>query len=808
MDPKRWKEISDLAALAAEAGPEERDSLLDSRPDLRGEVESLLRYLGEGSGPLDRPVVVAVTASPYAGRRIGRYEVLRELGRGGMGVVLLARRDEPDFEQLAAIKLSRISFQSEALARRFQEERRILARLEHANIARLLDGGVAEDGTPYLVMQYVEGVPLNDYCAAHGLDAKARIQLLLQVCSAVQYSHENLIVHRDIKPGNILVDSKGQPVLLDFGTARLLDPESGTGTTATALPAITARYASPEQVAGRAGSIRSDVYSLAVILYELLTGAWPYEAESDSVTSVLRAVAEQEPIRPSRRCADQAHRKFLAGDLDASLLKPLDKQPERRDGSVQQFAADLRSRPADQPGEARNPTKIYRARLFLRRHRLAAAAALLFVAGLAASTLYSLRQARVADREREKAVQVAMFLEQLLGASPKGGVSALATGGRELKVVDVIEQAAARVGEEFKNSPDIEVGLRSTIASALMALGDRDKAAPHVARAVALAETLHGDGHPVTARALTARGRLRMASGDYKGAQADFERTLAFYKASRNPEIAFQHSLLAEACFRQGDLQSSRLHFEEALRGMRAKFGDAHITTATMISNVGVVTDDAGDAAAAEKYFKEAAEALRALPGPPGNLTFPLIGLSRAHFFRREYAQALALADEAHRHALKTAGPRHPNTMVPALQAALIRAHQGDRTAERAARDTLSIVRSIFPPNHIEIARGLTVLGRILILNGKASEAVPLLGEAYGIARKVFQKDNWRPAESRLFLGAALSELGRMEEARVELEAAHREMSAVLPATHPRVAEAARVREQCLAATAGRPCTL
>lgn len=807
MDPERWREISDLAALAAEARPEQRGALLLSRPDLREEVESLLRYLAEDSGPLDQPVIAAPEPSPFAGRRIGRYEVLRELGRGGMGVVLLARRDEPDFDQLVAIKMSRISFQSESFARRFQEERRILAMLEHPNIARLLDGGVAEDGTPYLVMQYVEGVPLNDYCKTNHLDPRARIRLFLQLCDAVQYAHENLIVHRDIKPGNVLVDSKGQPILLDFGTARLLDPESGTGITATAMPALTARYASPEQVEGRAGSIRSDVYSLAVVSYELLTGEWPYEAESDSVPSVLRAVAEQEPIRPSRR-GDAARRKFLAGDLDAILLKALHKQPERRYGSVQQFAADLRRRLENQPVEARNPTTLYRMRLFLRRHRVAALAALFFVAGLTASTVYSLRQAREAEKEREKAVQVAMFLEQLLGASPKGGVSALATGGRELKVVDVIEQAAARVGDEFKNSPDIEIGLRSTIGSALMALGDRDKAAPHVARALTLAERLYGDNHQATARALTARGRLRMAAGDYKGAQADFERTLAFYKASRNPDIAFQHSLLAEAYFRQADLQSARHHFEEALRAMRAKYGDAHITTATMISNLGVVADDAGDAAAAEKHFAEAAKVLRALPGPPGNLVFPLNGLSRAHFFRREYAQALALANEAHQHALKTAGPRHPNTIVPPLQAALIRAHQGDREAEKAARDTLAVARTLFPASHIEIARGLTVLGRILILNRKSSEAVPPLREAYGIARKVFAKDNWRPAESRLFLGAALSMLGRMEEARAELDAAHREMSAVLPATHPRVVEAARVREQCLAAKAGQPCTL
>jgi serine/threonine-protein kinase len=806
MDSKRWKEISDLAAVAAETGPEEREALLRARPELRAEVESLLRYLDEDSGPLDRPPALE-GGGGYAGQRIGAYRVIRELGRGGMGVVLLAERDDPSLAQQVAIKLTRVSFQSEFYARRFLDERQILATLEHPNIARLLDGGVTEDGTPYLVMQYVDGVPLQQWAEAKTASFRERIEVMLKICAAVAYAHENLVVHRDLKPGNLLVTAAGEPMLLDFGTARLLEPAEQTGTTQTSLPMLTARYASPEQVAGMAGSARSDVYSLGVILYELLTGEWPYETENESVPALLRAVSEREPRRPSRVAKQAAASRQLAGDLDAILLKALEKAPERRYGAVLQFADDLRRHLAHEPVEARVPTVAYRAGRFLRRHALASTAAALAVFSLAGATAYSVRQAAIAEQEREKAVQVAMFLEQLLGASKKGGVSALATGGSELKVVDVIEAAASTVGEEFRESPDIEVGLRSTIGSALMALGENKKARPHVERAVELSERLYGDNHAATTRALSARGRLRMAEGNYAGAQADLERTVAWHRATNSQDISFQHSLLAEAYFRQGDLQGARRNFEEALKAMRAQFGDKHITTATMISNLGVVTDDAGDAAAAERHFAEAAAILRELPGPPANLLFPLGGLQRAYFFRGDYRQARIICEEAYAHARKTSGERSLSAIVPAMNLALVKAHLGDADAESLAGETVGVARERYPPRHIEISRSLTTYGRILIALGKPAQAEPLLREAADIARGVFAKDNWRPAESRVFLGASLAQQGKAEEAARVLRDGLREMNAVLPATHPRVLEAQRIHDRCLAGPAAG-CTL
>ncbi len=798
METDRWKEVSDLAAVLAETGAEEREAFLRAKPDIRKEVESLLRYLDEGTGPLDRPVAaVFAGGSGYTGQRIGAYRVLRELGHGGMGVVLLAEREDPQFQQQVAIKIARAAFQSEFFQRRFVEERQILARLEHASIARLLDGGITSDGAPFLVMQYVEGVPLDTWCAERNLDLMGRIRLLIKVCEAVAYAHENLVVHRDLKPANVLVTAAGEPMLLDFGTARLLEHAGQGGATQTAMPMLTARYASPEQVAGMAGSIRSDVYSLGVMLYELLCGEWPYQPAGEGSAALLQAVEEQEPRWPSRAAKDAGAARALRGDLDAILLHALEKQPERRYGSVRAFADDLRRYLALEPVGARKPTWGYRAGRFLRRHRWAASAAALVALSLAAATAYSVRQAQIADREREKAVQVAMFLERLLGASRRGGVSPLATGGRDLKVVDVIEAAAGQVGDEFKDNPDIEVGLRSTIGSALMALGTADKAKPHVERAVELSTALYGDDHAVSTRALTARGRLKLAAGDFAGAQQDFERAVKWHEANPSNDLSFQHSLLAEAYMRQANLQGARKHFELALVAMQKQFGTQHIAPATMINNLAVVMDDEGDAEAAETRFAESASILRALPGPPGNLVYPLLGLERMKFFRGDYQEAMEVGEEAYRHALNAAGERHPNTASARMLLAVVKAYAGVQDAEAEARATMQLLREIHPAGHLEIARGLASLSRVLIVVGKAPEAATLLGEAMPILRKLYPKDNWRTAETQLLLGAAEAMAGKPTAAVQHLEEGLREMRAALPERHPRVQEAIRIHTKC-----------
>ena len=342
-------------------------------------------------------------------RVVGAYRLDRRIGRGGMGDVWLASRADGQFEQRVAIKLVRSGLCAELLFTRFQQERRFLARLNHPNIARLIDGGVSSDGRPYLAMEYVEGEPILDFCEHRHLDLGARIHLFRQLCGAVEYAHRNLIVHRDIKPANVLVTADGSPKLLDFGIAKLI--QSDDASTATVLPALTPRYASPEQLRGEPVTTSSDVYSLGVLLFELLTGSLPYELRGNTTAEIVAAVTTQE-ARPASRTANRVPR----GDLDAVLAKALEKTPAARYGSVEQFAADLENYLSGRPVSARRLTARYRLGKYLRRHWAGAAAAGVVAVALAAAAAMSMREAHLAKLQEARGARVTEFLEDMLGS--------------------------------------------------------------------------------------------------------------------------------------------------------------------------------------------------------------------------------------------------------------------------------------------------------------------------------------------------------------------------------------------------------
>ncbi|MEO1087147.1 MAG: serine/threonine-protein kinase, partial [Acidobacteriota bacterium] len=402
MTPEEWQEIDALVQAAFERGPEERAAFLTracaGRPGLRREVAALLEADSRADDFLDRPAVEQAGAGaeprprPQPGALVGPYRLLEEIGYGGFCRVYRAERTGVEFSQHVAVKIVDpgldFGFGDDTggdIGRRFRQERQIVAQLEHPSIARLLDGGEA-GGRPYFVMEYIDGLPIDQYCAKGELDLEARIRLMLRVIDAVDYAHGRLVVHRDLKPANLLVASDGTPKLLDFGIAKALEPEAlslSAHATRSGLRPMTPAWAAPEQVRGGAITTATDVYALGLLLYAVLTGERAYDLGDMSPAAMEVLICDADPSPPSERLREQASAPVPAprveGDLDAIVSKALRKEPERRYRSVRELGADLERYLADQPVDARPATRTYRVGKWLRRHRWAAALTLVAV---------------------------------------------------------------------------------------------------------------------------------------------------------------------------------------------------------------------------------------------------------------------------------------------------------------------------------------------------------------------------------------------------------------------------------------------
>lgn len=458
----RYRQVEDLFHAALDQGAECLDSACAGDPALRAEVEALLASYHSWSAslpPIERPLLP----------RFGAYQCDGILGSGGMGTVYRAHRDDGQFHHEVAIKVLRGSLRSEWYRERFLAERQILARLNHPHIARLLDGGMTGQEEPYLVMELIEGEPLDVYCDARRLPLDDRLALFGQVLDAVDYAHRNLVVHRDLKPSNILVTKEGRAKLVDFGTSKLVEADAMT----TSLHAVTPAYASPEQLRGEPSGVASDVFSAGVILYELTTGAPPYSA-SQSITGALRrASGEIAASAPAPAVTVEAAqlrsvtldraRKALTGDLTAIMFKALEPEPARRYATAQALADDLARYREGRPVVAKAASRLYRAAKFIRRNRVAVAAGAVFTIGLAAATSVSLYQANVARREARRAEQINIFLNDMLGAADPSWYNSLNSKGASVTLLDVVDEMRDRIGSYFGTDPQVEIRLRRTI---------------------------------------------------------------------------------------------------------------------------------------------------------------------------------------------------------------------------------------------------------------------------------------------------------------------------------------------------------
>jgi tetratricopeptide (TPR) repeat protein len=585
--PQRWQRVKDVftaaSALPRADWPAYLEQACGEDPELAAEVASLLAAHAQQNAVVDRPAaahvsnLVAVAADRWIGRRIGPYEIAALVGRGGMGEVYRARRSDAQYEKEVAIKLVPGGYHAGFVLERLRAERQILANLEHPHIARLIDGGAADDGTPYMVMEFVDGAPIDRYCTQRKLPLRERLRLFCDVCSAVSYAHQRLVVHRDLKPGNILVTGDGGVKLLDFGIAKVLQPTVGDGSevpAATLMQALTPEFSSPEQILGRPVTTASDVYSLGVVLYVLLTGRGPYRSALDSTQAAIREVCEIEPLRPSAAlaAAGQPRGEHLDRDLDAIVLQALRKEPEQRYTSVEQLSDDLRCYLDGLPVKARGDEAGYRARKFLRRHRFEAAAAGLMGLALVGGTVVSLREAsiateqeRLADEQRARAERHFASVRQLADTFMFRVHDAIedlpgSTAARELLVTTALEYLNTLAAEA-----DQDPGLRQELASAFEKVADIQGRAyrantgePRAAldsytKAIALLEPLvAADPANTSARSALAQDHLEQSQlllllGDAATALARSERAVGMFEelAATQPVTATRRGLAA-----------------------------------------------------------------------------------------------------------------------------------------------------------------------------------------------------------------------------------------------------------------------
>jgi eukaryotic-like serine/threonine-protein kinase len=564
----RWDRLEQLFYAALALPAEERARFLDREcagdATLRADAESLLAFSGKTLHDLRKPVDEAAQnlASNEAGQQIGPYRLIRVIGEGGMGQVYLARRADHLFDQEVAIKLMHAGLkQAHSMLSRFSAERQILANLNHPNIARLLDAGITPDGVPYLVMEYIAGTRINEYCRVNKLPPKEILKLFLQVCSAVEYAHKSLVIHRDIKPANILVTPDGVPKLLDFGIAKLLDPDGESALTITGERMMTPEYASPELVRGDHVTTSTDVYALGVLLYELLTGERPFRLESWSPLKVVQVICGQQPQIPSvaaRANAKKANRALaprIDRDLDNIVLMAMRKEPSRRYVSVSALSADLQAHLSGYPVQARTDRWSYRSGKFVLRHKAAVAAAAIVVIALVAFSIAMGVLAKRANQARLTAQKETQFLNSIFQAATPDE-----SRGKAVMARDLLDQGTRRIDTELAGQPALQATMLDNVGRAYSALGLYPQAQSLLQRAFDLRRRIDGPGSLDTASTEHALGNVIRLQNEFKQAEPLFRNALGV----RERKLDSHDVLLAESLDSLGECLYLQDRFVEA----------------------------------------------------------------------------------------------------------------------------------------------------------------------------------------------------------------------------------------------------
>ncbi len=766
MTPELWQSAKDVFARATELPAARREDFVaeacGSNQELRQEITSLLAAYDESDNLLEKHAINLDLELgdqkhdlTYAGRVFGQYRIIREIGSGGMGSVFLAERQDDAYRRQVAIKIIRQTIPDSKLVQRFQQEREILAVLNHPNIATLHDGGISERGEPFFVMEYIEGEPLLEFAKEASLNG--RLNLFLKVCSAVAYAHRNLVIHRDIKPSNILVTSDGNPKLLDFGLAKILaSGHANQAQMTTAFRAFTPSYASPEQVRGKTVTTATDVYSLGIVLYELLTNQRPFKTEDKSVDEIIREITEHQPTKPSEvlsgnskpdRFAVQTTR-LLKGDLDNIVLMALRKEPERRYSSVEQFAQDIERHLLHLPIKARPNTIQYRASKFIHRNRIAVSAAAVILMVLLAGIGVSLWQYRKAQFEKAKAQEVNAFLKKMLLTSSPSNRSE--KQGYSTTINDVLNEATKQLEtQDLSGQPEVKAELQSIIGLCYLDQGQYDLGERYLREALAGQTTLFGVNSPKLLETQLALASLYFAKANYDEAERIYRQSLP----------------VARAEYRAGNLDASRI--------------------LSSLNNYALLRRARGDSKQAEQLFRENLDIRnqQATGAEAGDTTELLLALTQIDQGKFDEAESFARQQVNH---LRQSQPGETAALANAqtLLGSVLMEKANLSEAQSELRAAEQIYRKLFSPNAIAIYDNLRLQAQVAYLSGDTGQAGKLVEQVLANYRQNSNPKYINFATALTVQGLVLSKLGKGDAAEKALRDALRLRIENLPPSH------------------------
>lgn len=796
MKQDRLNKIRELFDKASNLNAVEREVFLNqecaNELELKKEILSLLDSLENTKDFLEEALTIVEQnknnfTDPYINKQIGNYLIDGEAGVGGMGIVYTGRRNDKEFEQKVAIKILKHGITSEYLLKRFQIERQTLANLQHQNIARLLDGGRTIDGLPYLVMEFIDGIPITDFCHQKKLSLEEKLKLFREVCTAVQYAHQNLIVHRDLKPGNILVTKNGIPKLLDFGIAKLIDEElvdNNEDLTRTGVWHLTPEYASPEQIKGEKITTASDIYSLGVLLYQILTGYQPYKISNNSPAAISKIITEEIIQKPSEKVKDKSREHAesnlflndkisnqLKGDLDNIVLKAMHKDPARRYVSVEQFSEDIRRHLSGLPVIAQKDTAGYRLSKFIQRHKVGFISSVGFIVFLIINLIAIIWQANIAANERDKAKLEAQkvetvnkFLLDMLSSVDPTEI------GRDVKVYDVLRKSALGVEKGFKDQPGIEASIQKTIGKTLTSLGEYDEAKPHLLRSLLLNERVYGKQSNQASESNYELALYYHWIGELKTADSLYKKSLQIFK--RNSDVSKRS--LASTLNDYGILKSdfaefdeSKKMYEESLNILLENYGEKDRDVASLYNNLAIVMQAQKDLDGAEKYFHKALELNIELFGENrpevssnyNNLAY--IYIDKGDFTRAEeyFIKSLELKKKYY-------GADHSYVGFAFLNLGGLEFRIGKiNESEKYILDAIKNLKKSVNEDHIWLGLAYYWYGKILIEKSKYSEAETYLRKSLTINKKNYPKDHPNIISSSAELGVVSFHLGKFAEA-------------------------------------------